>query len=60
MSFGLIALKSDAEIGMPSKINSGAVPELMELMPRIWNEATALGAPELESTVSPGALPCSA
>ena len=57
MSFGLMALKSDAEIGMPSRMKRGEVPELMELVPRIWKDAVALGSPELDSTIRPVAFP---
>ena len=57
ISLGLMALKSLAEIGRPSRMNRGAVPALMELVPRIWNDAVALGSPELESTIKPVAFP---
>ena len=43
MSFGLRVLKSALEMGTPSKINNGAVPELIELVPRIWNTAAFTG-----------------
>ena len=35
MSAGLIALKSDAEITMPSRTKSGSVPALIEFVPRM-------------------------
>ena len=54
MSDGEIALKSELEIGTPSRMNSGAVPELMELVPRIWNVAAFEGSPELDHTIRPG------
>ena len=53
MSAGLMVLKSAAEISTPSRIYSGAVPELIELVPRIVMVAEALGSPVLERTVSP-------
>jgi hypothetical protein len=53
ISAGLIVLKSDAEIATPSSIYNGAVPELIELVPRIVIVAEALGSPELERTVRP-------
>ena len=60
MSAGLIALKSDAEITMPSRTKSGSVPALIEFVPRMVSSADLLGSPELESTVRPGTCPCSA
>ena len=60
MSLGLIVLKSELEIGTPSNINRGEVPELMEFVPRIWNVEAALGSPEPDITISPGVCPCSA
>jgi len=60
MSDGLIALKSPLEIGMPSMMNNGVVPELMELVPRMENTAGALGSPDCDNTVNPVAWPCSA
>ena len=59
ISPGLIVLKSALEIGTPSKINKGEVPELIELVPRIWKTAALLGSPELEITDNPGVCPCS-
>ena len=59
ISPGLIVLKSALEIGTPSKINNGAVPELIEFVPRIWKTAALLGSPELEITDNPGVCPCS-
>ena len=55
ISDGLIALKSLPEIGIPSIINNGLVPELMEFVPLIEKEAGALGSPDLANTVNPGA-----
>ena len=52
--------KSDAEIGVPSRMNKGSVSALMELIPRIWKLAGALGSPEFCNTVKPVAFPCRA
>ena len=57
MSAGLIVLKSAAEIATPSRMYSGAVPELIEFVPRIVRVAEALGSPEFERTVSPATCP---
>ena len=53
MSDGLMVLKSDAEMATPSRMYRGAVPELMELVPRMTIVADALGSPLEERTVSP-------
>ena len=55
-----MALKSELEIGTPSRMKRGDVPELIELVPRIWNVAALLGSPEFESTIRPGLCPCNA
>ena len=60
MSLGLIVLKSLLEMGTPSSMNKGEVPEVMELVPRIWKAAALLGSPELDITISPGVCPCRA
>ena len=60
MSLGLRVLKSELEIGTPSRMNRGALPELMELVPRIWKEAALLGSPEEAMTCRPVLCPCSA
>ena len=53
-------LKSELSMGTPSNINSGDVPELIELVPRIWNDAALLGSPDTAVTCNPGVFPCSA
>ena len=55
-----MALKSELVIGTPSRMKRGAVPEFIELVPRIWNEAAFEGSPEFESTIRPGLCPCNA
>ena len=55
ISLGLIAEKSSAEIAIPSNINKGEVPALIEFVPRIWNDADALGSPESDITCKPAA-----
>ena len=57
ISDGLIVLKSDAEIATPSRMYRGAVPELMELVPRIVIVAEELGSPVFERTVRPATCP---
>ena len=57
ISAGLIVLKSEADMATPSRIYSGAVPELMEFVPRMVIVAEELGSPVLESTVSPATCP---
>ena len=57
MSLGLMALKSLADIGSPSRIKRGAVPALIEFVPRIWKVAVALGSPVFDITIRPVALP---
>ena len=49
-----MALKSLLEMGTPSRMKRGAVPELIELVPRIWNVAAFEGSPEFDNTISPG------
>ena len=53
MSAGLMVLKSLAEMATPSRMYRGAVPELIELVPRMVIVADWLGSPEDESTVRP-------
>ena len=60
MSLGLKVLKSELEIGTPSRIKSGDLPELIELVPRIWKVAALLGSPEEEMTCKPVLCPCKA
>ena len=60
MSLGLKVLKSELEIGTPSRIKRGALPELMELVPRIWKVAALLGSPEEAMTCKPVLCPCKA
>lgn len=57
MSEGLMALKSELEMGIPSRMYRGAVPELMEFVPRMVNVAATLGSPVLDMTVRPGQFP---
>ena len=53
-------MKSELEIATPSNIKRGSFPELIEFVPRIRKVAALLGSPESESTINPGACPCSA
>ena len=48
-----MVLKSLAEMATPSRMYRGAVPELIELVPRMVIVADWLGSPEDESTVRP-------
>ena len=56
ISLGLIALKSDDEMGIPSRMKRGEVPEFMEFVPLILKLEDALGSPVLDRTVRPAAL----
>ena len=60
MSLGLRVLKSELEMGTPSRIKSGDLPELIELVPRIWKVAALLGSPDELITCRPVLCPCSA
>ena len=57
MSDGFMELNSEAEMAAPSRMYSGAVPELMEFDPRMSMVAAALGSPEEDRTVRPGTCP---
>ena len=53
ISPGFNELKTDDEIGAPSKMNSGVLPALMEFTPRKRIVADLDGSPELDNTESP-------